>query len=321
MALEGLDPEVVTQLANQLKTQSQAIGGVIAHVDGIVSHIEGAWQGHTASEFASWWRQQHRPGLVGAQVAVDGLHQSALNNVAQQEAASGNLPGGGGLGGWGGGGGGWGWGRLPVYGGPGFHPFPISAYPFPGMFQGVDPNGLGGPVIGAFPPGSFPGVMEPIVKRFSDDAGWAVGPLAGAKMPVFDTAMKVDQFARFGQDLWQGHVLPTGGGSMSGNGSNAFDELANIGGTFSLAKFSPVGFMVDVNDRLWQGVGDAASAIDWHDMNAINPFSPTSGFWGSYGVTSGSFWSDIGQSEWTGLSSVGVNIFKDTVGGFIGKLF
>ena len=85
--------EPVTQLANQLKTQSQAIGGVIAHVDGIVSHIEGAWQGHTASEFAGWWRQQHKPGLVNAQHAVDGLHQSALNNVAQQEAASGNLGG------------------------------------------------------------------------------------------------------------------------------------------------------------------------------------------------------------------------------------
>ena len=93
MALEGLDPEVVTQLANQLKTQSQAIGGVIAHVDGIISHIEGAWQGRTASEFAGWWRQQHKPGLVNAQHAVDGLHQSALNNVAQQEAASGNLGG------------------------------------------------------------------------------------------------------------------------------------------------------------------------------------------------------------------------------------
>jgi len=93
MALEGLDPEVVTQLAGQLKSQSQDIGGVIAHVDGIVNRIDQAWNGHTASEFAGWWRQQHRPALVEAQIAVDGLHQSALNNVAQQEEASGNLTG------------------------------------------------------------------------------------------------------------------------------------------------------------------------------------------------------------------------------------
>jgi len=94
MALEGLDPEVVTQLAGQLKTQSQDIGGVIAHVDGIVNRIDQAWNGHTAAEFAGWWRQQHRPALVEAQLAVDGLHQSALNNVAQQEQASGDDSGG-----------------------------------------------------------------------------------------------------------------------------------------------------------------------------------------------------------------------------------
>jgi len=92
MALEGLDPEVVTQLAGQLKAQSQHIGGVVAHIDGIVNRIEQSWQGHTASEFAGWWRQQHRPALVGAQSAVDGLHQSALNNVTQQEQASGDIP-------------------------------------------------------------------------------------------------------------------------------------------------------------------------------------------------------------------------------------
>jgi uncharacterized protein YukE len=90
MALEGLDPEVVTQLAGQLKAQSQSIGGVIAHVDGIVNRIDQSWHGHTASEFAGWWRQQHRPALVDAQNAVDSLHQSALNNVAQQEQASGD---------------------------------------------------------------------------------------------------------------------------------------------------------------------------------------------------------------------------------------
>ena len=231
-----------------------------------------------ASEFAGWWRQQHRPALVEAQIAVDGLHQSALNNVAQQEQASGDIPSSGG-----------------------------SLW---------DPNVRADPIW-----------LKPIARflddaqKFSDKAGWLVGPFIGAANPWLDKAMKIDQIERFGQDVWQGNFLPHAGGAMGGNGSNAFDELANIGGSFAYLKFTPVTFLLDVNDRLWQGVGDAASAIDWHDMNAINPFSPTSGFWGSYGISSGSFWSDLGSSEATGLGNVATNIYKDTVGGLISKFF
>jgi len=278
MALEGLDPEVVTQLAGQLKTQSQDIGGVIAHVDGIVNRIDQSWHGHTASEFAGWWRQQHRPALVEAQIAVDGLHQSALNNVAQQEQASGD---------------------IPSSGGSLWDPLlRVDSIAYNPIARFMDD-----------------------AHKFSDKAGWLVGPFIGAASPMLDKVMKVDQIARFGQDVWQGNFLPHGGGALSGNGSNAFDELANVGGTFSYLRFSTVGFLLDVNDRVWQGVGDAASAIDWHDMNAINPFSPTSGYWGSYGISSGSFWSDIYHSEATGLGTVAMNIIKDTTGGLIGKIF
>ena len=88
MAFEGMDPDVVYGLGTQLKNQDSAIQTIVSSIDGVVCQIEGNWKGSDATEFMSWWQQQHKPALIAAATAVGGLGQSAYNNVAQQQQAS-----------------------------------------------------------------------------------------------------------------------------------------------------------------------------------------------------------------------------------------
>lgn len=90
MAFEGMDPDVVYGLGQQLKNQENSIQSIVSAVDGIINQIEGSWKGADATQFMGWWQQQHRPALMAAAEAVGGLGQSAFNNVAQQRQASGH---------------------------------------------------------------------------------------------------------------------------------------------------------------------------------------------------------------------------------------
>jgi len=88
MAFEGMDADVVYGLGQQLKNQENSIHSIVSAVDGIINQMEGSWKGSDATEFLSWWQQQHRPALMSAATAVGGLGQSAFNNVEQQRQAS-----------------------------------------------------------------------------------------------------------------------------------------------------------------------------------------------------------------------------------------
>jgi WXG100 family type VII secretion target len=89
MAMVGMDVEHVQSLAGQLHQQAEAIQSVIGSIDRIVADLQSAWQGHDARQFADWWNTQHKPALHNAQQAIDGLHQSALNNATEQSTVSG----------------------------------------------------------------------------------------------------------------------------------------------------------------------------------------------------------------------------------------
>lgn len=88
MAFEGMDVAEVQSLAGQLHNQAESIGQVVAAIDSLIGQLEGVWRGADATEFAGWWQQQHKPHLLNAQAAIDGLHQSALNNAQAQIDAS-----------------------------------------------------------------------------------------------------------------------------------------------------------------------------------------------------------------------------------------
>lgn len=87
--IEGMDAGAVRQVAAQLKAQADALGGVVAQVNGLVDRASGLWQGRDSQEFANWWVSQHRPRLQAAQEAIRGLGQSASNNADDQDRASG----------------------------------------------------------------------------------------------------------------------------------------------------------------------------------------------------------------------------------------
>jgi uncharacterized protein YukE len=89
MAMIGMDVEAVNSFGGQLKNQGQAIQGVISSVDHLVSQLEGVWKGNDATTFQGWWVHTHRPALIAAMNAVDGLGQSAINNASEQSQASG----------------------------------------------------------------------------------------------------------------------------------------------------------------------------------------------------------------------------------------
>jgi WXG100 family type VII secretion target len=85
-----MDVEAVERLAGQLEHQAAAIDGVVNHINSLVGQLQGVWKGHDATEFENWWNQQHRPALIHARDAINGLGQSAKNNAADQRNVSGH---------------------------------------------------------------------------------------------------------------------------------------------------------------------------------------------------------------------------------------
>lgn len=84
MAFDGMDPDQVISIGNQLNQQGDQINNVIAAINGLVGQLQGVWQGKDAREFEGWWNSQHRPALQQAAEAIRGLGQSAHNNAQAQ---------------------------------------------------------------------------------------------------------------------------------------------------------------------------------------------------------------------------------------------
>lgn len=94
MARLGMDVGVVEGVGRQLKQQGQVVRSIVRTVDVQVNDASQNWWGNRAQVFASEWRGVHRPALTRLADAIEGLGQSALNNVAEQRSASGSGSGG-----------------------------------------------------------------------------------------------------------------------------------------------------------------------------------------------------------------------------------
>ena len=86
--MEGMNIGEVLHLANQFIGRGSELETAVSAIDGIVNQISMNWTGPDATAFVGWWHSQHRPNLVNAASAVQGLGQSAINNARQQELAS-----------------------------------------------------------------------------------------------------------------------------------------------------------------------------------------------------------------------------------------
>lgn len=88
--ITGMDIDAVEQLGQDLFHQADMIQQTMAALDRLVEHSQAIWKGQDATQFADWWRSQHRPAMQQAHDAIHGLGQSAKNNAGEQRQASGH---------------------------------------------------------------------------------------------------------------------------------------------------------------------------------------------------------------------------------------
>lgn len=85
----GMNVDAVKRIGKDLRGQANEIEKVIAQVDRLVRESETNWSGKDARDFAGWWRDQHRRGLMDLKAKLEGLGQSADNNAEEQRRISG----------------------------------------------------------------------------------------------------------------------------------------------------------------------------------------------------------------------------------------
>ncbi len=91
MARLGMDDVLVEQIGNKLKSiASGDIAQLISTIESQITLAVSNWDGKDAQDFQGYWQQQHKPALTNLQHAIDGLGQSALNNVTEQRSVSGH---------------------------------------------------------------------------------------------------------------------------------------------------------------------------------------------------------------------------------------
>lgn len=86
--MEGMNVDVVRQIARDLQRQSSTLESVSRRVDSLVSQIQSQWRGPDAVQFVTWWRTEHRPKVLQLAMALDDLGQAAQRNSDDQERAS-----------------------------------------------------------------------------------------------------------------------------------------------------------------------------------------------------------------------------------------
>ena len=91
MARLGMDDVLVEQIGNKLKSiASGDIAQLISTIESQITLAVSNWDGKDEQDCQGDWQQQQKPALTNLQHAIDGLAQSALNNVTEQRSVSGH---------------------------------------------------------------------------------------------------------------------------------------------------------------------------------------------------------------------------------------
>jgi uncharacterized protein YukE len=94
MAFVGMDPERVRRIAEQLRQSSVRITTIGEDIQRLIDQSVGGWEGVDYQDFTGGWSGQHRLTLQTAATGMETMATSVLEDVAEQEIASGIMPGG-----------------------------------------------------------------------------------------------------------------------------------------------------------------------------------------------------------------------------------
>jgi len=94
MSRLGMDADVVAQVGQRLKSAAANLSSISVGITRLVDQAGGVWDGPDSRAFADAWTHSHRPAFMKAVNAIEGLGQSALNNVSDQRHTSDSAAGG-----------------------------------------------------------------------------------------------------------------------------------------------------------------------------------------------------------------------------------
>lgn len=86
--MTGMDIAGVRQLGGNLQNQANQLDQFIRNVTTLIMQAQQIWRGPDATRFVDSWNSQFRPQLMAASAAVRRLGETAVQNAAEQEAAS-----------------------------------------------------------------------------------------------------------------------------------------------------------------------------------------------------------------------------------------
>lgn len=89
MAFEGMDVDAVHTIYSQMNGLCQQLQSIVTSMPGLVSHLEGAWKGPDAQQFAAQW-PTHQAQLQNALNGIQEICHHTLANLQQQQQTSSN---------------------------------------------------------------------------------------------------------------------------------------------------------------------------------------------------------------------------------------
>jgi hypothetical protein len=94
MAFVGMDPERVRRIAEQLRQSGVRVATIGEDIQRLIDQSVGGWEGMDYQDFTSGWSGQHRLTLETAATGIETMALSVIEDIAEQEIASGITPGG-----------------------------------------------------------------------------------------------------------------------------------------------------------------------------------------------------------------------------------
>lgn len=90
----GMDPEAIRRVADALQQSALQLGIIQDTIQRLMNEGISGWEGADAADFTYSWEGEHRASLQTAMAAMEKMALDVIEDIAEQEKASGIIPGG-----------------------------------------------------------------------------------------------------------------------------------------------------------------------------------------------------------------------------------